>query len=195
MGSSQSQIRNARTAEPIPELAFPDMRSSSRILTDANISDLYRVMPLRLQSAPWKLTYSTDVDGYSLLTMYRLMGSVEGAVLVVVKEFQGTVFGVLTSDPPLIKPKWFGRAESFLYTFKPDFRTYQPTHWNYNFIHCEPTSVRFGGSRSGLSGLYLGDDFFDGSSHVCETYDNEILSKSEYFLIRSVEMWTFHEHR
>ncbi|XP_028968315.1 nuclear receptor coactivator 7-like [Galendromus occidentalis] len=174
-----------------PELIGPEMLDKSKILTRGNIIDLYNSMPARLQCAPWKLTYSTHVNGYSLLTMYRLMESVEGPVLVVVKDFQGTVFGVLTTDPLLIKPRWFGHLDSFLYTFKSKFRTYGPTFANYNCIACTPTCVRFGGSRSGLSGLYLGDDFCDGSSHVCDTYNNGILSKSEYFLIRSVEMWTF----
>lgn len=167
------------------------MLAKSTILTENQISCLYRSMPPRLQSQPWRLTFSTEHQGYSLMTMYRQMENVEGPVLVVVKEFQGTIFGVLTSDPLLIQSRWYGRCESFLYTFKPDFHVYGPSFLNENCIFASPTCLMFGGGKDGLSGLYLGEDFCDGSSFMCDTYQNKQLSKDENFLIRAVEIWTF----
>lgn len=119
------------------------------------------------------------------------MENAEGPVLIVVKDFQGTIFGVLTSDPLLIQPRWYGRVESFLYTFKPDLCTYGPTFANENCIFAGPSYLMFGGSKNGMTGLFIGDDFCYGSSFMCDTYGNKPLSKSEDFLIRSVEMWTF----
>lgn len=193
MGNTASAVQATIHVEPVVQLTAPDLLSESRILTEEQIVELYQSMPCRLQSQPWRLTFSTNEHGYSLMTMFRLMENVEGPVLVVVKDFQGTIFGVLTSDPLLIQPRWYGRSESFLYSFKPDLRTYGPTFANENCIFASPSYLMFGGSKNGMTGLYIGDDFCDGSSFMCDTYGNKPLSKNEDFLIRSVEMWSFFE--
>lgn len=195
MGNSNSDIEDEpMKPSPITSIIYPDMLDDSNILHEDQLIELHNSLPGKLQCQPWRLTYSTDLHGYSLNTMFRNMALVDGPVLLIVKDFQNSVFGVLTSDPLMIKSKWYGRCESFLFTFKNgDFRRYGPTFMNENCIYCSSNCLMFGGSQSGRSGLYLNEDFCDGLSQDCDTYGNKPLANSEDFLIRAVEMWTFYE--
>lgn len=44
---------------------------------------------------------------------------------------------------------------------------------------------------SGRFGLWLDADLYHGRSNSCSTFNNDILSKKEDFIIQDVEVWTF----
>lgn len=43
----------------------------------------------------------------------------------------------------------------------------------------------------GKFGLWLDGDLYHGRSHRCSTFDNEVLSSSEDFLLKGLEAWSF----
>ena len=46
---------------------------------------------------------------------------------------------------------------------------------------------------SGSHGLWFDGDFLNGHSQFCETYENEMLSSTEYFTITAMEVWLFND--
>lgn len=44
---------------------------------------------------------------------------------------------------------------------------------------------------SGRFGLWLDADLYHGRSNSCSTFNNDILTKKEDFIIQDVEVWTF----
>lgn len=44
---------------------------------------------------------------------------------------------------------------------------------------------------SGVYGLWFDGDLYHGHSQKCKTYDNDILTSNEDFVIAAIEIWTF----
>jgi len=43
----------------------------------------------------------------------------------------------------------------------------------------------------GVYGLWLDGDLYHGRTQWCMTYDNDLLTTSEDFMIKCLEVWTF----
>ena len=43
----------------------------------------------------------------------------------------------------------------------------------------------------GVYGLWLDGDLYHGRTQWCMTYDNDLLTASEDFMIKCLEVWTF----
>nr|XP_013814550.1 PREDICTED: nuclear receptor coactivator 7 isoform X3 [Apteryx mantelli mantelli] len=61
---------------------------------------------------------------------------------------------------------------------------------NTYFINGDMSSLELGGG-GGRFGLWLDADLYHGRSNSCSTFNNDILSKKEDFIIQDVEVWTF----
>ncbi|NXA47105.1 NCOA7 protein, partial [Nothocercus julius] len=61
---------------------------------------------------------------------------------------------------------------------------------NTYFINGDISSLELGGG-GGRFGLWLDADLYHGRSNSCSTFNNDILSKKEDFIIQDVEVWTF----
>ncbi|KAH9476519.1 Oxidation resistance protein 1 [Psilocybe cubensis] len=139
----------------------------------------------------WTLIYSLDQHGISLNTLYARCeahatrrakpGEVlinAGAMLVVVKDAQGALFGAWLSEGVRMEKKgkgYFGGGESFLWKFVDGvLKVFKCTGKNHYVTLCDPDYISFGGG-DGHSGLYLDETLYDGTSAPCPTFDNEPL--------------------
>ena len=43
----------------------------------------------------------------------------------------------------------------------------------------------------GVFGLWFDEDLYHGRTNKCETFDNDILTSSEDFVVKGVEAWAF----
>ncbi|XP_075718440.1 nuclear receptor coactivator 7 isoform X3 [Rhinoderma darwinii] len=169
---------------------LPDLKQKSNLLDDAHIEKLAHRLPARVQGYPWHLTYSTQQHGTSLKTLYRNLCSLDCPVLLVVKDMDNQVFGAYATHPFRLSDHYYGTGETFLFTFSPDFKAFKWSGENSYFINGDTTSLELGGG-GGRSGLWLDSDLYHGRSNSCSTFNNEILSKKEDFIVQDLEVWTF----
>ncbi|XP_066461612.1 nuclear receptor coactivator 7 isoform X2 [Eleutherodactylus coqui] len=169
---------------------LPDLKQKSNLLEDMHIEKLAHRLPARVQGYPWHLVYSTEKHGTSLKTLYRNLCSLDSPVLLVVKDMDNQVFGAYATHPFRLSDHYYGTGETFLFTFSPDFKAFKWSGENSYFINGDTTSLELGGG-GGRFGLWLDSDLYHGRSNPCSTFNNEILSKKEDFIVQDLEVWTF----
>ncbi|XP_071997707.1 nuclear receptor coactivator 7 isoform X2 [Engystomops pustulosus] len=169
---------------------LPDLKQKSSLLDDFHIEKLAHRLPARVQGYPWHLVYSTQQHGTSLKTLYRNLCSVDSPVLLVVKDMDNQVFGAYATHPFRLSDHYYGTGETFLFTFNPDFKAFKWSGENSYFINGDTTSLELGGGGGGF-GLWLDSDLYHGRSNPCSTFNNDIISKKEDFIVQDLEVWTF----
>ncbi|XP_078279379.1 nuclear receptor coactivator 7 isoform X3 [Rhinoraja longicauda] len=168
----------------------PVLQGKSCLMESFHVEKISKYLPPRTVGHPWRLAFNTAVHGFSLKTLYRKVAHADSAVLLVIKDTCGQVFGALTSHPPKQSDYYYGTGETFLYTFNLDFKIFQWTGENSFFIKGSLDSLALGGG-SGHFGLWLDEDLNHGRSNPCTTFNNSILSKTEDFMVQDLEVWTF----
>uniref|UniRef100_A0A6I8NK54 Nuclear receptor coactivator 7 n=1 Tax=Ornithorhynchus anatinus TaxID=9258 RepID=A0A6I8NK54_ORNAN len=153
-------------------------------------SQLAHRLPARVQGYPWRLAYSTLEHGTSLKTLYRKSASLDSPVLLVVKDMDNQVFGAYATHPFKFSDHYYGTGETFLYTFSPNFKVFKWSGENSYFINGDLSSLELGGG-GGRFGLWLDADLYHGRSNSCSTFNNDVLSKKEDFIVQDLEVWTF----
>ncbi|NWI96464.1 NCOA7 protein, partial [Pitta sordida] len=100
------------------------------------------------------------------------------------------IFGAYATHPFRFSDHYYGTGETFLYTFSPHFKVFKWSGENTYFINGDTSSLELGGG-GGRFGLWLDADLYHGRSNSCSTFNNDILTKKEDFIIQDVEVWTF----
>lgn len=96
---------------------MPNKSEKSEILNDHQISALVRELPSMIKMCDWRLVYSLNRDGISMLTFFERCKR-SATTLLVVQDQRGTVFGGYCSEPWRISSGFYGTGENFLFTFK-----------------------------------------------------------------------------
>nr|XP_036849693.1 nuclear receptor coactivator 7 isoform X3 [Manis javanica] len=172
------------------EAALPVLQPHSALLENMHIEQLARRLPARVQGYPWRLAYSTLEHGTSLKTLYRKSASLDSPVLLVIKDMDNQIFGAYATHPFKFSDHYYGTGETFLYTFSPNFKVFKWSGENSYFINGDISSLELGGG-GGRFGLWLDADLYHGRSNSCSTFNNDILSKKEDFIVQDLEVWTF----
>ncbi|XP_006748092.1 nuclear receptor coactivator 7 isoform X3 [Leptonychotes weddellii] len=172
------------------EVALPILQPHSALLENMHIEQLARRLPARVQGYPWRLAYSTLEHGTSLKTLYRKSASLDSPVLLVIKDMDNQIFGAYATHPFKFSDHYYGTGETFLYTFSPNFKVFKWSGENSYFINGDISSLELGGG-GGRFGLWLDADLYHGRSNSCSTFNNDILSKKEDFIVQDLEVWTF----
>ncbi|XP_049756207.1 nuclear receptor coactivator 7 isoform X1 [Elephas maximus indicus] len=172
------------------EEVLPILQPHSALLENMHIEQLARRLPARVQGYPWRLAYSTLEHGTSLKTLYRKSASLDSPVLLVIKDMDNQIFGAYATHPFKFSDHYYGTGETFLYTFSPNFKVFKWSGENSYFINGDISSLELGGG-GGRFGLWLDADLYHGRSNSCSTFNNDILSKKEDFIVQDLEVWTF----
>ncbi|XP_055981841.1 nuclear receptor coactivator 7 [Sorex fumeus] len=172
------------------DAGLPVLQPHSALLENMHIEQLARRLPARVQGYPWRLAYSTLEHGTSLKTLYRKSASLDSPVLLVIKDMDNQIFGAYATHPFKFSDHYYGTGETFLYTFSPNFKVFKWSGENSYFINGDITSLELGGG-GGRFGLWLDADLYHGRSNSCSTFNNDILSKKEDFIVQDLEVWTF----
>ncbi|XP_070533092.1 LOW QUALITY PROTEIN: oxidation resistance protein 1-like [Ptychodera flava] len=172
------------------DLPLPELLNKSNVLDNEQVSKLMGELPPRVEGYSWSLIYSTYEHGFSLKTLYRSMDGYDSPVLLIVKDSDNFIFGALLSTPIKVSDHFYGTGETFLYTLLPEFKKYPWTGNNNFFVKGDFDSLAIGGG-DGNFGLWLDGGIYHGSSHHCQTFENQSLSAKEDFVIQGLEAWGF----
>lgn len=91
------------SVEPIASLSprRPSSSFKSSIISGGDVDDLVAWLPMQYHGRPWQMTFSTARDGHSLRTFYANTSALpmQAAVVLLVKDALGAVFGVFCTEP------------------------------------------------------------------------------------------------
>ena len=173
--------------EELPEY-IPKLIEDSNILTNEHFLQILDYIPPSLKLRNWKLVYSNAKHGTSLNTLYFKCDDI-GPNIVVVQDFKGWIFGAYCSDSWSRGKHFYGKGEAFLFTFK-NGRQITPYLWtgkNYDFQYADSEGLVVGAGDK--YGLFVKGDLLSGSSYECDTFDNEVLSYTNDYDLRFIEIW------
>ena len=171
---------------------IPNMNPQSSILNQKQLRELHAYIPFVNQYKDLKLGYSFNVDGTSLTTFYDKSYYINNSILVL-KDDSDNIFGAYVSEAIQKKfRKFYGDGETFLFSFYNTNKiNYFPcTSGNDRIIYSDDIRLAFGCSGDTFS-LSLENDFYNGYTGKTETFNNELLSSQERFIIVNLELWSF----
>lgn len=161
-------------------------------MTNTQIMVIARLLPPLFRMREWSKIYSIDEDGVSLQTFYRNAKSYSNSILFI-EDTKGYKFGAYLAEEWGIHKHFYGTGESFLFTFRDteeDVEFYKWSSINDHIQYSDETSIAVGGAE-GKFALYIRNNFLDGMSNSCKTFENEILASDEHFQWRHLELWGF----
>ena len=181
-------FRVDNTAKFIPKLS-----SESKILTEKKLIEIHSHLPYYHQYKDFKLLYSMDKDGTSIMTVINKGEDYQNTILVI-KSLNNEIFGAYLSESLRVKYNdFYGTAETFLFTFynTDRIRVFPATRNNDLYIFTDPSKIAFGCSNDNFS-LSLEDDFSHCFTGTTITYNNPPLCKEKANSITVVncELWT-----
>ncbi|XP_067929532.1 nuclear receptor coactivator 7-like [Watersipora subatra] len=169
---------------------FPDMTSSSLLLSDEHIKKLTAVLPARVEGHQWRLAYCTEEHGFSLSTLYRNMSKGDSATVLVIQDENDAVFGAFSSASIQHREHFYGNGECFLFSLVDGFKMYRWTGKNMFCVRGDLQGLTLG-TGSATCGLWLDAALYHGRTQHCDTFDNEPLTGAqEDFIIKGMEVWS-----
>uniref|UniRef100_UPI00398E5AFD MTOR-associated protein MEAK7 n=1 Tax=Pristiophorus japonicus TaxID=55135 RepID=UPI00398E5AFD len=194
--NSQSPGELFTTNNVLPECVGLKYTGLYTILDIPSIMYLNLNLPSESQHQ-WKLLFSSQAHGESFS---RLFGQIlhQGPSLLVIKDFDGYIFGGFASHSWAVKPQFQGDRKCFLFTLSPQLGVYTCTGYNDHYMYLNhgqqtmPNGLGMGGQHN-YFGLWIDSDYGGGHSKAkprCTTYNSPQLSAQEYFKINILEVWT-----
>lgn len=139
----------------------------------------------------WSLKYSIRDNGRSLNNLIHHFKVVDTQMVMLIEETNGNIFGALFSFSLSYKISRIGDSGTRLFKFdkKNNFKWYEPTGINSIYCHSCSQFLAFGCS-DGRYGLVLNKTLVDGESNTVSTFNNEVLSEKNKFVIGKLEVWS-----
>ncbi len=196
----------------------PQVLDKSSILDERSIIKIYRSLPQKIWNQSWKLAYSTRVNGFSLLNLYRTLSEDSDPSLLVVNDTYGFTFGAYLTCTPRMSDCFIGTGKSWLFSFgrleksprvacrparssdsqeDPNLRVVESSLLNVfqwsgqNEYFFKGTSDNmFLGAGDGKFGIIIDGDLHKGRIQECQTFDGWAPQEHD-FLINCLEIWKF----
>lgn len=176
---------------------FPKCHS---ILNNQMILSLWSEIPSELKVKDLHMIFSTDVDGFSIKTIFEAGGKLldknlnspsDYTTLFVIETQNNEIFGGLMSRLIVPTEKNFNRPYNILLlSFLPQLKIYQPSEDSGDILFIDDQSFLYGIGDCGAS-IRLNSDMSHGYSHKSTAFTSPVLTKSndgEYH-IKKVEVY------
>ena len=165
-------------------------------------------MPKHQRINEFHLSYVLKRDGASLETVYSICSDPDiSASFIIIEAEDGHVFGGFINEPFKKSSTYYGTGESFVFSIRPELAVYR---WQSGhsfedgmrqsdntekesvpdlglFVLSDTTQLLMG-SGGGFA-FRVDDELHLGCSQPCATYQNKLLSQSEFFKVVNVEIW------
>lgn len=187
---------------------FSVENTGSSILTPKHIAQIWRWLPTRYQILELEVTYSSNIHGSRLMTVFDKIEFYQASIIVI-QTMDNKIFGAFCSQPwsdritrSHLKPQFFGNGESFLFEISPNLIKYDwvgkknkgAVDTNQElFLYADRDHLVVGGSttQNNGPGLLINSNLINGRSCKSDTFENEILGGVEDFQIATFEVFTF----
>jgi hypothetical protein len=195
--------------ESNPDLAGlggPILIGESGILETPHLQQIFNHLPPKTQSQPWRLAYSTSVNGFSLRNLYRsfsgedsssefLDDSGAGPVLMIIQNTEGKLFGGFLTCTPRISESFVGNGKSWLFAFGgrrgQKLRVFKWSGQNEHFFRGTSDNLIVG-ANEGRFGILVDGDLHKGRVQDCATFqDWPLPGLEEDFVVGCLEIWSF----
>jgi len=185
-------IHASNTHTPDFGIPPPKLLQPSTLIDETQSKQILLELPARVHGLNWRMTFSTEANGFSLNQLYRRSMDVDHDTpsLLLVKDIEQNIFGAYISQQLLISEGFYGTGESFLFTVHPEFQVFHWTGHNQFFVKGDVKGLGIG-CGEGTFGLWLDAELYHGRTCPSKTFNNVRLSSKEDFIIASVEVWTF----
>ena len=135
---------------------------------------------MEYQICDLKLMFSTNLNGYSLATLYSETKNYENCrgMIFCLKTTQGAVFGGFVNRVFQVTEEYFiGSDDCFVFTLLPTRHVFKSANINPDHLRCCAHHFTMG-SRGKGEAIRIGEDFGSGSTYESETYANIPLTGS-----------------
>jgi len=176
---------------PVGQLK-PILRDTSNLLTESMIFTLSNHLSPVLRYKKWVRLFSIAIDGTSFHTFYSMIKDHNNTVIVIGDQ-KGYIFGGFATDEWIKTNYFYGRGQSFLFTFR-DNKELEVFKWSGENDYIQMSTeklVAFGGGNGAQYGLAIHDSFLYGKSCPCDTFRNTVLSSTPDFTCINLEVWAF----
>eukprot|EP01096_Ripella_sp_DP13-Kostka_P009538 TRINITY_DN3668_c0_g1_i1.p1 TRINITY_DN3668_c0_g1~~TRINITY_DN3668_c0_g1_i1.p1 ORF type:complete len:715 (-),score=265.40 TRINITY_DN3668_c0_g1_i1:48-2129(-) len=171
---------------------FPvKLLNTSKFLLPAShpLQLVHNQLPRSDQLKAWKLRYSTEEHGLCYLTFMNCVSQLQRTLLFV-RTTRGNIIGAYFRDKWLFIDKFHGTGETFIFSLHPNLAIYDWKKENKLFLRASHSGFTFGGGSEGLPGLWIDNEFNEGTSYACETFGNQPLcGASTSFKVLFLEVW------
>lgn len=144
----------------------PRKSHPSKLLNDLQISNLLSKMPSLYRNYNWQLLYRLSEHGVSMNTFLKNVDRYSDTLLVFEDE-SGHKFGAYCSEAWHVTSSFFGSGENFVFTFggTDQIEFFKATGDSERFQYCQTNCIGIGGGTGeDRFAVYVGDDFYRGSS-------------------------------
>jgi len=137
----------------------------------------------------WRPLFNSDVHGESFA---KFTGSImnQGPSIIIVWDDSGNIFGGYASDSWKMGPKFYGKADSFLFHLHPKMNIYDSTPFNTNYQYFNlkqktmPNGLGMGGQLE-YFGFWIDSEFgLVKTSPTCSTYHSAPLGQPEGKIVK-----------
>eukprot|EP01032_Pedospumella_encystans_P008275 gene8275-9841_t len=188
---------NLSTNNTIPQSLAYDIHCSetSSIVTSTQMNTIASFLPPTHAAKNWVLTYSLRQHGASLTTLLAQNAKKTRSgqrmlvpCVILIEDSWGYVFGGFIAPLMQNKQGYYGNGESFVFSVVPTPRVHKWTGKNELFVLSNPHCFAMGGGGEGYA-IQLDDELDTGVSNKSDTFNNNVLSSSEFFKCLNVEVW------
>ncbi len=196
----------------------PKVLGTSAILNERHINKIHLSLPQKIWAQSWQLAYSTRVNGFSLLNLYRTLEEDPNPCLIVINDTLGFTFGAFLTCAPRISERFIGTGKSWLFCFgqlkktsranccpkkdnenleDPKFCIVESSVLNVfnwsgknDYFFKGTTETMIMGASDGKFGIVIDSDLHKGQIQACQTFEGWG-SQDHDFLINCLECWRF----
>jgi hypothetical protein len=197
LARTNNKYENQTTVVPnynleINNYHLPKLSKQSQLIDNDIILKLWSMMPNSFRVKDAELAYSTELNGFSLKSIFNLIEfhhkDPMSYMLFLIQTFDGEVFGGLVSQ--LFRHtnlKWVRPLESYIVTIKPELKIYAEHKFTDYILNCDNESISFINGQVGPC-IKFDKNLSTGLTYYNEYYRSPPLVGKNEFEIKVLEI-------
>lgn len=176
--------------DELPKFHLKLLKADTNLIDEKFVYNISSYLPGYLYNKEWELLYKKIQHGTSYKTLLSNCYN-KGECIFIIKDSCGYKFGGFMSEQlGKHKDQFYGTGTCFLFKINnEDITIYRSSMQNEYFIACDEEG--FGMGSDPFYGIFVENNLSQGSSHFCNTFNNDQLSSKRTFKISNIEIYGF----